>query len=35
VPYYGGDQAGTQYSPLTDIPAGNVQRLQVAWQWKN
>jgi quinoprotein glucose dehydrogenase len=31
--YYGGDQAGTKFSPLTDINAGNVQRLKVAWQW--
>ena len=34
-PYYGGDQAGTKYSPLADINAGNLQRLQVAWQWKH
>jgi quinoprotein glucose dehydrogenase len=34
-PYYGGDQAGTKYSPLTDITAANVQRLQIAWQWKH
>ena len=33
--YYGGDQAGTKYSPLTDVNPGNVQRLQVAWQWKH
>src|SRR6266446_1925198 len=33
--YYGGDQAGTKYSPLTDVNAGNVQRLQVTWQWKH
>src|SRR5438309_11308979 len=31
--YYGGDQAGTKFSPLTDINAGNVQRLKIAWQW--
>ena len=30
---YGGDQAGTKFSPLTDINAGNVQRLKIAWQW--
>ena len=29
--YYGGDQAGTKYSPLTDVNAGNVLRLQVTW----
>jgi len=33
--YYGGDQAGTKYSPLTDINAANVQRLEIAWQWKH
>src|ERR1044072_2399814 len=31
--YYGGDQAGSKYSPLTDINAGNVPQLRVAWQW--
>src|SRR5262245_24316302 len=34
-PYYGGDQGGMKYSSLTDISAQNVQRLQVAWQWKH
>ena len=34
-PYYGGDQGGMKYSPLTDIGPENVQRLQVAWQWKH
>src|SRR2546422_6209865 len=34
-PYYGGDQGGTKYSPLTDIGPENVQRLQIAWQWKH
>src|SRR6185295_695692 len=33
--YYAGDQAGTKYSPLTDINSTNVQRLRVAWQWKH
>jgi quinoprotein glucose dehydrogenase len=33
--YYGGDQGGTKYSPLTDIGPDNLQRLQVAWQWKH
>jgi len=33
--YYGGDQGGTKYSPLTDIGPENVQRLQAAWQWKH
>jgi len=31
--YYGGDQAGTKFSPLADINAENVQRLKIAWQW--
>jgi quinoprotein glucose dehydrogenase len=34
-PYYGGDSGGTRHSTLTDINAANVQRLQVAWQWKH
>ena len=33
--YYGGDQAGTKFSPLTDITPNNVQGLQVVWQWKH
>ena len=33
--YYGGDQAGTKYSFLTDINQNNVQRLEIAWQWKH
>src|SRR5213593_2672690 len=33
--YYGGDQAGTKYSPLADINANNVERLEIAWQWKH
>lgn len=33
--YYGGDPGGSRYSPLTDIDAGNIQRLEVAWQWKH
>src|SRR5215470_3897216 len=33
--YYGGDQAGTKYSPLSDINPSNVQRLEIAWQWKH
>jgi len=33
--YYGGDPGGAKYSTLTDISAGNVQRLAVAWQWKH
>src|SRR5437016_3435443 len=33
--YYGGDPGGSRYSPLTDISSDNVQRLQVAWEWKH
>ena len=32
-PVYGGDSAGSKYSPATDITAQNVPRLGVAWQW--
>lgn len=34
-PTVGNDPGGTKYSPLADINSGNVQRLQVAWQWKH
>ena len=34
-PYYGADAGNSKYSLLTDIDAGNVGRLQVAWQWKH
>jgi quinoprotein glucose dehydrogenase len=34
-PYYGGDQEGTKYSPLTDIHPGNVHQLRLAWEWKH
>jgi glucose dehydrogenase len=30
-PFYGGDQAATKYSPLTQINTGNVSQLSVAW----
>lgn len=33
--YYGGDPGNSKYSTLTDINAGNIQRLQIAWQWKH
>src|SRR3954468_22771106 len=33
--YYGGDQGGMKYSPLTDVNPANVQRLHIAWQWKH
>lgn len=29
--HYGGDAAGTKYSPIADINRGNVRRLKVAW----
>jgi quinoprotein glucose dehydrogenase len=32
-PIYGGDQAGTKYSPLTDITRDTVARLAPAWEW--
>src|SRR5262245_55062772 len=31
---YGGDSAGTKYSPLDQINAANVNQLQVVWRWK-
>jgi quinoprotein glucose dehydrogenase len=33
--YYGGDPGNSKYSLLTDINRGNIQRLQIAWQWKH
>src|SRR5438067_12583457 len=33
-PFYGGDQGGSKFSPLTDVTAANVSRLSVAWEWK-
>jgi quinoprotein glucose dehydrogenase len=33
--HYGGDPGGTKYSALADINMQNVQRLDVAWQWKH
>jgi quinoprotein glucose dehydrogenase len=32
--FYGGDEGGTKYSPLADIKASNVSRLQAAWEWQ-
>jgi glucose dehydrogenase len=32
-PVYGGDQAGTKYSPLADVNTTNVSRLAIAWEW--
>ena len=31
--FYGGDQGGTKFSPLTDINTANVSTLKVAWEW--
>lgn len=33
-PVYGGDQAGTKFSPLSQINRDNVHTLRVAWEWK-
>ena len=33
-PFFGGDQAGSHYSPLTQIDRSNVNKLKVAWQWR-
>ncbi|MBV9506367.1 MAG: pyrroloquinoline quinone-dependent dehydrogenase [Acidobacteriia bacterium] len=33
--YYGGDPGGSRFSPLADINAQNLSRLQPAWQWKH
>ena len=32
-PFYGGDQGGMKYSPLTEVNASTVSRLGLAWQW--
>ena len=32
--HYGGDAGGTKYSPLDQINAANVNKLQIAWRWK-
>jgi quinoprotein glucose dehydrogenase len=34
-PVYGRDAASTKYSPLTQIHAGNVGQLRVAWRWSS
>ncbi len=31
---YGGDAGGTKYSPLDQINAENVNRLEIVWRWK-
>jgi quinoprotein glucose dehydrogenase len=32
-PFYGGDQGGMKYSPLTGINASTVRQLGVTWEW--
>src|SRR5262245_24793055 len=32
---YGGDPAGSKYSPVDDITVQNVQHLKIAWQWEH
>ena len=32
--FYGGDAGGTRYSALSQIHAGNVKDLSIAWRWK-
>ena len=32
-PYYGGDQAGSKYSELTQVNRANVKNLKLAWEW--
>jgi quinoprotein glucose dehydrogenase len=33
-PHWGGDLAGTKYSPLDQITRENVKDLRIAWRWK-
>jgi quinoprotein glucose dehydrogenase len=33
--HYANDAGGTRYSPLTDIDAAKLPKLEVAWQWKH
>ena len=33
-PYYGNDAGGSRYSPLTQIDAGNLDQLEVAWRFR-
>ncbi len=32
---YGGDNAATKYSPLSQIDASNAGRLEIAWEWRS
>ncbi|MGI9629188.1 MAG: PQQ-binding-like beta-propeller repeat protein [Longimicrobiales bacterium] len=34
-PHYGGDLGASKYSPLGQIHAGNVDQLEVAWEWES
>jgi quinoprotein glucose dehydrogenase len=34
-PYYGGDAGSSKYSPLAQIDARTVKRLEVAWTWNS
>src|SRR5262249_34834920 len=34
-PFYGGDPGNTKSSPLNQINKSNVEKLQIAWTWKN
>jgi glucose dehydrogenase len=31
--YWGGDEGSTRYSPLDQINAANVAKLEIAWRW--
>ena len=31
--HYAADQASSKYSPATQIDAGNVDQLEIAWRW--
>lgn len=33
--HYGGDKAGSKYSPLAQIDGSNFTRLKVAWTWRS
>ncbi len=33
--FYGGDAGSTKYSPIDQINADNVSRLELAWRWKS
>jgi quinoprotein glucose dehydrogenase len=34
-PHYGGDLGSSKYLPLDQINAGNVNQLEIAWQWES